>query len=212
MLQQLKRVFSNWYVFSIISKVTLVLIGLLYSALSSRYLGPSLKGETAYISSVVTTVGIFTSFGLHQDYPYYRKTVGKDKIVSSYMSNIVLLHLVYAIIAFLACIFTSTNENFVIAIFIPVASYYRIVSYVATIEKPNQIQLINVIIELIEIIIILILMFTVPSNYLIAVLFLVSKEIIQGILFTFRIGATIRFRNIDLNLLYEMMKYGFFPM
>ena len=213
MFAKIKRILSNWYVFSIVSKITLVLIGILYSALTARYLGTELKGETAYISSVVGTIGIFTSFGLHQAYPYYRKTIGKQNIVSKYMSNIILLHVVYlAICICTSCFFNGSIETIVIALFVPFASYYRIASYVATIESPNRIQFIGVLIEIIEIIIIAILLFTVPANYGIAVTILVAKEIIQSIIFTFKIGGRIRFQNIDIKLLLEMAKYGFFPM
>ena len=212
MIGRIKRILSNWYVFSIVSKIALVLIGILYSALTARYLGTELKGETAYISSVVSTIGIFTSFGLHQAYPYYRKTFGKQNIVSKYMSNIVLLHLAYLAICIGIACFCESLELAIIALYVPFASYYRISSYVATIESPNRIQLIGVIIEIIEIIVILILLFTIPASFWIAITILVAKEIIQSIIFTFKIGGEISILNIDLKLLAEMAKYGFFPM
>lgn len=212
MIAKIKRILSNWYVFSIVSKISLVLIGILYSALTARYLGTELKGETAYISSVVGTIGIFTSFGLHQAYPYYRKTFGKQNIVSKYMSNIVLLHAFYLLICIIIACFVGSIETIVIALCVPFASYYRIASYVATIEAPNRIQLLGVIIEIVEIIVILILLFTVPANFLIAILILVAKEIIMSFIFTFKIGGAINVRNIDLKFLLEMGKYGFFPM
>ena len=212
MIARLKRILSNWYVFSIISKISLVLIGIVYSAFTARYLGTELKGETAYISSVVGTIGIFTSFGLHQAYPFYRKKYGKQNIVSKYMSNIILLHAFYLVICvFIAC-FDDSIETIAMALFVPFASYYRIVSYVATIETPNRIQLIGLVIEIVEILVILILLFTIPANFLIAVLILVAKEIILSFIFTFKIGGAINVRNIDLKFLLEMGKYGFFPM
>jgi O-antigen/teichoic acid export membrane protein len=210
--KQLRRLLSNWYVFSIVSKISLVLIGLLYSALTARYLGTELKGETAYISSVVSTIGIFTSFGLHQAYPYYRKTYGKEKIVSKYMSNIVVLHVIYLLICVVTALFVGSIENCVITLFVPFASYYRITSYVATIEKPNRIQLIGVIAEIVEILIILVLLITIPANYGIAVAILVAKEIILSIIFSMTISHEISFKNIDVHLLIDMGKYGFFPM
>lgn len=212
MIANIKRILSNWYIFSIISKISLVLIGILYSALTARYLGTELKGETAYISSVVATIGIFTSFGLHQAYPYYRKTFGKQNIVSKYMSNIILLHAFYLLISIVISCFVGSLETIVIALFVPFASYYRIANYVAMIETPNRIQLIGVIIEIVEIIVILILLFTIPANFLIAILILVAKEIILSFIFTFKIGGEINVRNIDLKFLLEMGKYGFFPM
>lgn len=209
---KIKRILSNWYVFSIVSKISLVLIGILYSALTARYLGTELKGETAYISSVVGTIGIFTSFGLHQAYPYYRKNFGKQNIVSKFMSNIILLHAFYLVICIIIACFVGSIETIVIALFVPFASYYRIANYVATIESPNRIQLIGVIIEIIEIIVIIILLFTIPANFFIAILMLVAKEIILSFIFTFKIGGVISVRNIDLKFLLEMGKYGFFPM
>lgn len=212
MFAKLKRLLSNWYVFSIVSKLSLVLIGLLYSALTARYLGTELKGETAYISSIVSTIAIFTSFGLHQAYPYYRKRYGKENIASKYMSNIILLHFFYLIVCVGIACFSGSLEIIVISLFVPFASYYRIANYVATIENPNRIQLIGVVVEIAEIITLAILLFTVPANFGIAVAILVTKEILLSIIFTKKIGAEITIRQLDLKLLWEMGKYGFFPM
>lgn len=212
MLTKVKNILSNWYVFSIVSKISLVLIGLLYSVLTARYLGTELKGETAYISSVVSTIGIFTSLGLHQAYPYYRKTMGKQNIVSRYMSNVFFLHTAYLILSIIMAFCSGGIETAIIALYIPFASYYRIANYVATIESPNRIQLIGVIIEIIEIIVILVLLFTLPANFAIAVAILVAKEIIQSVIFTLKIGGRISVHNIDLRFLLELTKYGFFPM
>lgn len=211
-MNKAKKLLKNWYVFSIISKTALVLIGLANSILTSRYLGAELKGETAYISSVVTTVAIFTSFGLHQAYPYYRKRDGREKVLSPFMTNIIAMHIVYAVICFLISLLTESVETKTVLLYIPISSYHRICNYVAIIEKPNRIQFWNIIIEIVIIMIVALMMFTISANFAIAVGILVLEEVVMSIISTVYLHPKIAIEYLSVKQLWDLCKYGFLPM
>ena len=64
-----RRITGNDYVFTVLTKVFALLIGLVASAFSNRYLGPELKGQLAGINATLTIVAITANFGLYQPLP-----------------------------------------------------------------------------------------------------------------------------------------------
>ena len=71
----IRRVTDNDYLFTIFTKILAVLIGLVASFYSNRFLGPQLKGELGRISSLLSIVAVTANFGLYQPYPYYKRQV-----------------------------------------------------------------------------------------------------------------------------------------
>lgn len=203
---------KNWYVFSILSKIALVVIGLANSVMTSRYLGAELKGETAYISSIVTTAAIFTSLGLHQAYPYFRKKEGKEKLLSPYMTNVIALHAVYFIICITVCFIVKDIETKVVLLYIPISSYHRVCNYVAVVEKPNRIQFWNVVVEIFVILVVAIMMFIIPKSFAIAVFILVAVEIMMSIICTLYLHPKVLIEYLSIRELWKYGKYGFMPM
>jgi len=73
-----RRVTDNDYVYTIFTKIMAVLIGLVASSFSNRFLGPELKGELGQISSMISIVAVTANFGLYQPYPYYKRQQEPD--------------------------------------------------------------------------------------------------------------------------------------
>ena len=73
----IRRVTDNDYLFTIFTKILAVLIGLVASFYSNRFLGPQLKGELGRISSLLSIVAVTANFGLYQPYPYYKLRVSR---------------------------------------------------------------------------------------------------------------------------------------
>ncbi len=71
----LRRVVNNDYAFTIFTKIAALLIGVISSSFSKRFLGPALEGQWRYIDSLLTTVAIAANLGLYQPYPYYRRSL-----------------------------------------------------------------------------------------------------------------------------------------
>ena len=78
MFANIKKAIKNPYVFSIISKILIVLVGFLYTVVQSRYLGAEIKGQVAYVTSVTSIAAIVFGFGLRHAYPYFKKNSDHD--------------------------------------------------------------------------------------------------------------------------------------
>ena len=77
----LLRITRNDYSFTVFTKVVAVLIGLVATFFSSRYLGVARVGQLAYINdTLVLIVASVASFGLYQTYPYYKKRNEPDAL------------------------------------------------------------------------------------------------------------------------------------
>ena len=57
------KITSNDYVYTIFTKIMAVVIGLIASSYSNRFLGPELKGELGRISSMISIVAVTANFG-----------------------------------------------------------------------------------------------------------------------------------------------------
>ena len=56
-----RRITDNDYVFTIFTKIMAVLIGLIASSFSNRFLGPELKGQLGQISSMISISLLYMS-------------------------------------------------------------------------------------------------------------------------------------------------------
>ncbi len=101
------KIFNSVYFTAIFSKIFLVLLSLITSALINRSLGVNLKGEYAYINNIVTIGMVLGSFGLGQTYSTYKRKNG-----SSYLNlfvSLTIIHALFCIILGIFSFFVSKN-------------------------------------------------------------------------------------------------------
>ena len=110
----IKEVLKNEYVFSIITRVLSIFLSLAHSILIARFLGAELKGEMSYVSSVASVCCIVVSFGMHQAYPYLRKTYGKDRIYENYVGVIRLIFTIYFMLALITSLFFINSNDIIL--------------------------------------------------------------------------------------------------
>lgn len=92
-----RRITGNDYVYTIFTKIMAVLIGLIASSYSNRFLGPELKGELGQISSMISIVAVTANFGLYQPYPYYKRQ-GEPDVLDKFLRIFLLQFFVYMVI------------------------------------------------------------------------------------------------------------------
>ena len=92
-----RRITDNDYVFTIFTKIMAVLIGLIASSFSNRFLGPELKGQLGQISSMISIVAVTANFGLYQPYPYYKRQ-GEPDVLDKFLRIFLLQFVFYTII------------------------------------------------------------------------------------------------------------------
>ncbi len=95
------KVTGNDYVFTIFTKIAAVVIGLIASSYSNRFLGPELKGELGRITSMISIIAVTANFGLYQPYPYYKRQ-GEPDVLNKFLRIFLAQFMVYTIIGVIA--------------------------------------------------------------------------------------------------------------
>lgn len=208
--------FRNEYVFSIITKILMVIIGMLSSVLIARYLGSILKGEIAVITSITSITSILCTLGVHQAYPFYKKNSNNSKdTLSNFMTSLYVIFFVYIILASILCFILGKNNTIFLSSIIIITllmGYSRIVSYIFLVESPNKRNFTMMLINIFEVIYISILFTFSNSNLILGLSIIMFKDILQSIYYTKKLDFKLKIKNIRSNVIFSFIKYGFYPM
>ena len=201
--------FRNEYVFSIITKILMVIIGMLSSVLIARYLGSILKGEIAVITSITSITSILCTLGVHQAYPFYKKNSNNSKdTLSNFMTSLYVIFFVYIILASILCFILGKNNTIFLSSIIIITllmGYSRIVSYIFLVESPNKRNFTMMLINIFEVIYISILFTFSNSNLILGLSIIMFKDILQSIYYTKKLDFKLKIKNIRSNVIFSFM-------
>jgi len=207
----LKNVTNNQYLYSLLSKFTITFFGLTSSVLISRSLGPSLKGEYAYILNIVNIAVVVLNLGIYQSYPYYRRKQLAD-INARYINNIFFQFLCYIAIALIMVFFIRQRVWAIISTLIPVMILSRQLNFIALVENIRIRNTINIIDQLFYTGLILAAYLCMPHNLYIIFAVLYVKEITAVALIIIIFKFKINLKYVDFKLLGETIAFGIYPM
>ena len=71
--KKIQILIQNDYIFTLINKVSTIILGLFTSAFINRYAGPALKGEYTILLNYVNIFAVIANLGIYQAYPYYKR-------------------------------------------------------------------------------------------------------------------------------------------
>ena len=144
------------YLWAGFSKIFIILISVISSALINRSLGVELKGEYAYIINLVSIVVPIISFGIGQTYSTYRRRYGEETL-----STFVFLTLIQAIIPLIGCVLTFILKgNYYIWMTLLLSSGQILrtnLLYIAAIEDIKKRDMNNILYKIIYIIFVIVL-------------------------------------------------------
>lgn len=213
MIKRINKVISNPYVFSVISKICIVLLGFIYTVCQSRYLGASLKGDVAYISSITSITSIVFGCGVHQAYPYFKNKTGDDVAPIFLRLSVLMLGIYSAIAVILAIIFNADIKFCAIFLLTPCLVYNKIIAYISMVESPNQKNATELIANFAEVISVVVFWICIPASFISGIFILVVKDILLAIIYTFRLRSRFLLRGKKKQIHYaEILKFGIFPM
>ncbi len=207
------KLLKNEYVFSVLSRFASVALSLLQSVLVARYLGKALQGVSSYISTVTNVGAIVITFGMHQAYPYFRKTRGKEAVYDDYMSLIIPLYIGYFVLAcVLSTLLPVTRDTKAAIVLIPIFAYSRNMAYICLVEKPNVRNFWVTVSVLAEVCFVALLWIFTRRDFRWAVAILLFVEAFKAVVFTVLLRPRVRLHKGLWPLAIELGKYGFFPM
>lgn len=208
----IKKIISNKYIFSLITKILLVFLGIFSSAFINRYLGPTLKGEYAYILNIINLIVLILNLGIYQSYPFYkRKSI--ENIKQKYFIIFVLQFIFYLLIAIMLSILLA-NDNiyyfiFTLIPFMILSNQLTFLSMIENINLKNKISIGNQVFY--TLILLIIFLFTQQNIlYLIAILYL--KEIALIIRTITKFDLKFDLSCINVYLIKNSISFGLFPM
>lgn len=209
-----KSLFKNPYVFSIITKIILVILGILHASLLARYLGSTLKGEIAYIQGVVDIISIVIAFGLQDAYTYYRRRDISDNFLSRFMNTTILIFVLNLAISIVLFIFLKEYNFVIFASFLiaPIWGYNRIVTVVYLVESPNRRNLFLVFFSLAEIALLVILFIYTKPTIVYGLVCILFAETLKTIVFSVFIRFKVSLRFIDFKVIGKCLAFGALPM
>ena len=206
----MKKIFSNQYIFSILTKVLIVFLGILSSVFINRYLGPTLKGEYSYILNIINIAVLVLNLGIYQSYPYFKRKYG-EIIKSEYFNVVTVQFAIYMIIAIILSVIISNIQLTVILTLTPLMIYAKQLNFIALVEDINLRNKLNIGNQFFYIILLFIIYSFMPTSIFWVFIALYTKDIfiIARLIHKYKFNIKIKLNN---KLLFETIKYGIFPM
>lgn len=136
---------KNPYIFSIITKITTIITGLLTTMAMSRYLGPTLKGELAYITNIVGILAIVMGMGIEQSYGFFLRANEID-ITSKFIKYAGTVNIIYFVLAIIINLTIKSNTILYISILTLLNIIVAQLNYITMIKdvlKRNKVMVIS---------------------------------------------------------------------
>ena len=201
------------YLIAMISKISIIFISMITSALINRTLGVEIKGQFAYINNWSTIIISILSFGIGQTYSTYRRKYGKEAL-----NTFVFLTLFQSAISFVIFLVTvAFNMSYTVKMSILIATMGILrnnILYIAAIEDIKRRDFNNIIYKLIYLILVLIAyILSIKSlNVMIVLLILDEIIIVVGTFWRYKFRPDLKFlKRNDVNL-FQIYKLGFISM
>ena len=208
----IKRLFKNPYSFSVITKFTLVFLGVINSVLINRGLGPALKGEYAYFLNIMNILVLLLNLGIYQSYPFFKREKNDPGLRNRYFNNSVFQFLVYLAFAVLAACVVWEAWFTVLVILVPIMVLKQQMMFVAMIEDINARNRINILSQVIYTMSLALVIWYSRSSILpIFMVLYLNNILVIGVL-TSKYKLRFRFKEIDAGLMREALRFGIFPM
>lgn len=207
----MKKLFNNQYIFSLFTKISLVVLGVFSSVFINRYLGPSLKGEYSYVLNIINIVVLLLNLGIYQSYPFFKRKKG-DQIKSEYLNIMIQQFILYMIIAIVLSIVVSSIQFTIICTLTPLMIFSKQLDFIALVEDINVRNKLNITNQLFYVIMLFFVFMLAPQK----VIFIFAALYIKDLVIIFRIVKKyeVRFNVLEINIpfIWETLKYGIFPM
>ena len=212
---RISKLIGNDYIFSVLVKIFMLVIGVFHSAFLARFLGAELKGVAATITSTVALSQVVISCGINQAYPYFKRQGEIKDFSHIFLNNVYCIYtILFALAAFVTFWFRAffTSKIIFTLLLTPIFAYENIVSYVYLIEKPLRKNIWSLFSSVVETLIIIFLWLFVKPNYIYMIIAISAAVIIRGIASTIGLNIKLNIKLVSMKFVFKMIRFGLMPM
>ncbi len=207
----LRKIVNNDYTFTVFTKAAAVLIGLVASAFSKRFLGPTLEGEYRYINALLTTVAVVANFGLYQPLPYYKRQKEPD-VLRKFLNIYALQFVIYAVVGGVLAVLLHDPSLTAVCLIAPIQVLANQLSFTIMVEDVKYKNVIFFTARIVNTTIIILAFFTLSPSLLVALALLVVGDLITIVLALRRLRHVGNPLKADLGFLRKILGFGFVAM
>lgn len=207
----MNKIFKNQYIFSIFTKISLVLLGVFSSVFINRFLGPELKGEYAFALNIINLTVLILNLGIYQSYPHFKRKNG-DNVKSEYLNAVLQQFVLYMLIALGLSAFVSEGYFTIIFTLTPLMIFTKQLNFIALVEDINQRNRLNIGNQILYVLFLLAIYLFAPQNVLYIFAALYIKDIIMVLRLIREYNLKFSLFNINRKFVSETIKFGIYPM
>ncbi len=205
------RLTGNDYVFTIATKIFSVLIGLIASSYSNRFLGPELKGELGRISSLLSVVAVTANFGLYQPYPYYKRQ-GEPQALDKFLRIFLLQFFIYTALGVFGAFTLHSFELTAVCLLAPVQVLANQLSFMIMVEDVKFKNVIFFTARITNTLVTILAFYTMDRTILIALALIVIGDVITVVMALARLRRLPNPLRADLRFAAKIVPFGIVSM
>lgn len=206
-----RRVTDNDYVFTIFTKVMAVVIGLIASSYSNRFLGPELKGELGRISSMLSIVAVTANFGLYQPYPYYKRQ-GEPDVLDKFLRIFLFQFAAYMVIGVIGAAWFGSFALTAVCLLAPIQVLANQLSFMIMVEDVKFKNVIFFTARITNTVITILAFYTMDRTILVALALIVVGDVITVVMALIRLRRLPNPARADLRFAARIVPFGFVSM
>lgn len=206
-----RRLTDNDYVFTIFTKIMAVLIGLIASSYSNRFLGPELKGQLGRISSMLSIVAVTANFGLYQPYPYYKR-LGEPDVLDKFLRIFLLQFIAYTVIGVFGAVALESFELTAVCLLAPIQVLANQLSFMIMVEDVKFKNVIFFTARITNTIITILAFYTMDRTILVALALIIVGDLITIVFALLRMRRLPNPLRADLRFAAKIVPFGLISM
>lgn len=214
-MDTVKKIWNNDFIFNIVSKVLLVLVGLVASSFLTRYLSIELRGEYSYVCEVALIASLIICFGIEQSYSYFYKK-NEGNIFKRFVNIYSLQFLILIVIAIpLLFLFEIESSIFLICLLVPFDVLNKQLAGCMSVENIRLkiiVEFIGSVAKAVLFVVLFLFRTTIGTYVFFIVLSLISIYFFQFLVYLIYCRTMPNPFNIDFCLLKEILKFSWIPM
>ena len=206
-----RRLTDNDYVFTIFTKIMAVLIGLIASSYSNRFLGPELKGQLGRISSMLSIVAVTANFGLYQPYPYYKR-LGEPDVLDKFLRIFLLQFIAYTVIGVFGAVALESFELTAVCLLAPIQVLANQLSFMIMVEDVKFKNVIFFTARITNTVITILAFYTMDRTILVALALIIVGDLITIVFALLRMRRLPNPLRADLRFAAKIVPFGLISM